>query len=99
MLLAAIDEQDLYDCSEGFRPGRSPYAARHALRELCKHEGMGGIVDADVSGDFDRIDRTRRCEVRRQRVNDERILRRMGTWRRAGHNWLDGRHHTARGTP
>ena len=35
MLLEAIYEQDFYDCSYGFRPGRSPHAALHALREQC----------------------------------------------------------------
>jgi retron-type reverse transcriptase len=29
MLLAAIYEQDFLACSYGFRPGRSPHAARH----------------------------------------------------------------------
>jgi hypothetical protein len=47
-------------------------------------EGMGWIVEAEVSGDFDSIDRTRLREVLRQRVNDGRMLRRIGKWRRAG---------------
>ena len=41
-------------------------------------------MDADVSGYFDSIDRTRLREVLRQRVNDGRILRLMGKWLRAG---------------
>ena len=45
---------------------------------------IGGIVDADVRGYCDSIDRTRRREVLRQRVNDGSILRRMGKWLRAG---------------
>jgi RNA-directed DNA polymerase len=47
-------------------------------------EGMGGIVDADVRGYVDSMDRTRRREVLRQRVNDGRIWRRLGKWLRAG---------------
>jgi RNA-directed DNA polymerase len=47
-------------------------------------EGSGWIVDADVSGYVDSIDRTRRREVLRQRVNDGRIWRLIGKWRRAG---------------
>jgi retron-type reverse transcriptase len=50
MLLEAIDEQDFCDGSYGLRPGRSPHAALHALREQCMQEGIGWIVDADVSG-------------------------------------------------
>jgi RNA-directed DNA polymerase len=84
MLLEAIYEQDFLDCSYGFRPGRSPHQARHALRERCMQEGIGWIVDADVRGYFDSIDRTRWREVRRQRVNEGRIMRLIGKWLRAG---------------
>ena len=82
--LEAIDEQDFYDGSYGFRPGRSPHKALQALRERCMPEGMGGMVDAEVRGYCDRIDRTRRRDVLRQRVNDGRIVRLIGTWLRAG---------------
>ena len=84
MLLEAIYEQDFYDGSYGFRQGRSPHEALHELRERCMTEGIGWIVDADVSGYFDSIDRTRLREVLRQRVNDGRILRLIGKWLRAG---------------
>jgi RNA-directed DNA polymerase len=84
MLLEAIDAQDFRDGSYGFRPGRSPHQALHAVRERCLQEGIGWIVDADVSGYFDSIDRTRLREVLRQRVNDGRIMRRIGKWLRAG---------------
>ena len=47
-------------------------------------EGIGWIVDADVSGYFDSIDRTRLREVLRQRVNDGSILRLIGKWLHAG---------------
>jgi len=84
MLLEAIYEQDFYDGSYGFRQGRSPHEALHELRQRCMTEGIGWIVDADVSGYFDSIDRTRLREVLRQRVNDGRILRLIGKWLRAG---------------
>lgn len=84
MLLEAIYEQDFYDGSYGFRQGRSPHEALHALRQRCMTEGIGWIVDADVRGYFDSIDRTRLREVLRKRVNEGRILRLIGKWRRAG---------------
>ena len=89
MLLEAIDEQDFYDGSYGFRPGRSPHEALQELRERCMTEGIGWIVDADVSGYFDSIDRTRRWEVLRHRVNDGRIVRLIGKWLQAG-VWKQG---------
>src|SRR6266446_9432913 len=84
MLLEAIDEQDFSDGSYGFRQGRRPHDALHELRERCMRDNIGWIVDADVSGYFDSIDRTRLREVLRQRVNDGSILRRIGKWLRAG---------------
>jgi RNA-directed DNA polymerase len=84
MLLEAIYEQDFWDSSYGFRQGRSPHDALHALRERCMTEGIGWIVDADVSGYFDSIDGTRLREVLRKRVNDGRIMRLIGKWLRAG---------------
>jgi RNA-directed DNA polymerase len=84
MLLEAIYEQDFYDGSYGFRQGRSPHEALHELRQRCLTEGIGWIVDADVSGYCDSIDRTRLREVLRKRVNDGRILRLIGKWLRAG---------------
>jgi RNA-directed DNA polymerase len=84
MLLEAIYEQDFADCSYGFRPGRSPHDALRDLRRRCLTEGASWIVDADVSGYFDRIDRTHLREVLRRRVNDGSIMRLIGKWLRAG---------------
>jgi len=84
MLLEAIYEQDFYEGSYGFRPGRSPHDALRALRERCMSEGIGWIVDAEVSGYFDSMDRTQLQAVLRQRVNDGRIRRLIGKWLRAG---------------
>ena len=89
MLLEAIYEQDFYDGSYGFRPGRSPHNALQELRERCMTEGIGWIVAADVSGYFDSIDRTRLRDVLRQRLNDGRIVRLIGKWLRAG-VWEEG---------
>jgi RNA-directed DNA polymerase len=47
-------------------------------------EGIGWIVDAEVSGYFDSIDRTRLRAGLRKRVNDGRVLRLIGKWLRAG---------------
>ncbi len=84
MLLEAIYEQDFSDSSYGFRPGRSPHDALRDLRRKCLTEGIGWIVDADVSGYFDSINRTHLREVLRRRVNDGSILRLIGKWLRAG---------------
>jgi retron-type reverse transcriptase len=97
MLLEAIYEQDFYDCSYGFRPGRSPHDALHEVRERCMQEGIGWIVDADVSGYFNSIDWTQLREVLRKRVNDGRIAHLIGKWLRAGVMEEGVRHHPESG--
>jgi RNA-directed DNA polymerase len=47
-------------------------------------EGRGWSVEAEVRGDGDRMDRTRRRDALRHRVHAGRIWRLMGQWRRAG---------------
>lgn len=99
MILTAIYEQDFYDFSYGFRPGRSPHQALKTLREKCYEMKVNWIVDADVSGFFDNLDHGLLREFIKQRVNDGGILRLIGKWLNAG--VLDGEElfHPEKGTP
>jgi len=84
MLLEVVYEQDFHDFSYGFRPGRNPHQALHALREQCMEQNIGWIVDADVSGFFDNIDHGCLRSILKQRVNDGGVLRFIGKWLHAG---------------
>jgi group II intron reverse transcriptase/maturase len=84
MLLEQIYEQDFYDFSYGFRPGRSPHQAINDLRDLCWKRNVHWILDADVSGFFDNIDKKLLQEFIKQRVNDGGIRRLIGKWLNAG---------------
>lgn len=84
MRLEAMYEQACYDCSDGFWRGRRAHDALHQLRERCRQEGMGGIVEADIRGYVARIDRTQLQAIVRRRVNEGSIRRLMGQWLRAG---------------
>jgi len=99
MILSAVYEQDFYDCSYGFRPGRSPHQALRELREMCYKTKTSRIVDADVSGFFDNLDHDLLRKIIKQRVNDGGILRLIGKWLNAG--VLDGEElfHPEKGTP
>jgi retron-type reverse transcriptase len=57
MLLGAIYEQDFHGFSHGFREGHSQHQALRELREQCVNMNIGWILDADVSGFFDNLDR------------------------------------------
>ena len=54
-LLEAIDEQDVCDFSYGFHPGRSPHQALHAVRQGLLKNGMGSVIDCDISAFFDHV--------------------------------------------
>ena len=99
MLLEAVYEQDFYDCSYGFRPGRSQHQALSALRNQCAWQNIKMVVDGDVSGCFDNIPKSPLLEVIQQRVNDGGILRLIGKWLNAG--VLDGEElfYPEKGTP
>ena len=84
MILEAIFDQDVQECSHGFRKGHSPHQALHALREPCRKLTINWIVDADVSGFFDTIDHGHLRACIKQRVNDGGILRLIGKWLKAG---------------
>ena len=84
MLMGAVYEQDFYDCSYGFRPGRSPHHALTQLRNQCAWGNINWVVDADVSGFFDSIPHGQLQEIIKQRVNDGGMLRLIGKWLNAG---------------
>lgn len=99
MLLEAIYEQDFLECSYGFRPKRSAHQALHALREWCMQGWVGWIIDADIQGFFDQLDRGILKELLHRRVKDGGIDRLIGKWFGAG--VLDGQEllHPEKGTP
>ena len=55
MLLEAIDAQDCCAGSDGFRPGRSPHQALHAVRQGLLKNGIGYVIDGDISAFFDNV--------------------------------------------
>lgn len=99
MLLEAIYEQDFLTCSYGYRPGRSPHQALHDLREKCMEGWVNWIVDADIQGFFDQLDRGILRDLLHKRVKDGGIDRLIGKWFGAG--VLDGEEvlYPERGTP
>jgi RNA-directed DNA polymerase len=88
MRLGAIYEEDFHEFSPGFRAGHSAPQALSELREQCREQRINGIVDAEVSGFFDRLGHDRLPERRPQRVKDGSILRLIGKGLPAG--VLDG---------
>lgn len=83
-ILEPIYEVDFYDCSYGFRPGRSQHQALHALWNGLMEMGGAWIIDLDIRKFFDTIKWPILSEVIKQRVCDGVIIRLIGKWMNAG---------------
>ena len=99
MVLEPIYEQDFYNFSYGFRPGRSSHDCQMALRGGLWREGGGWVLDVDVSKFFDTLDHRALRDLLCLRVADRKIVQLVGKWLRAG--VLDDGvvTHPSRGTP
>jgi len=99
MLLEPLYEQDFYECSFGFRPGRSAHQALDGLwRQLMRWRG-GWVVEVDIRQFFDTLDHGHLRMLLAQRVRDGVLRRLIGKWLKAG--VLEGGHVTTpeSGTP
>lgn len=83
MLIEPIYEQDFYEFSYGFRPGKSPHQALRELRERAWGTN-GWIIDLDIRKYFDSIEHSKLREIYKQRVKDGVITRLLGKWLKAG---------------
>lgn len=90
-ILMAIFEQDFLPCSFGFRPGRGSREAVSELSRELQFGKYGYIVDADVKGYFDAIDHEILVHLLEERIDDQRFLRLIRKWLRAGVLEEDGK--------
>ena len=73
-VLGAVYEADFKGFSCGFRPGRGQHDALDALA-VGLGKRVNWVLDADVRGFFDHLDRGWLERFLRHRITDERILR------------------------
>lgn len=83
-VLQCIYEEDFSGISYGFRPNRSPHNALDALAYAIPEQRVGWILDADIKGFFDEIDRTWLIKFLEHRVGDMRVIRLIQRWLAAG---------------
>jgi group II intron reverse transcriptase/maturase len=84
MVLEAVFEQDFYDSSYGFRPGRSAHQALAAVwRELGASQG-GWVLELDIEAFFDTLAHPPLRAFVRQRVCDGVLCKLIDKWLKAG---------------
>ena len=79
-LLNAIYEQDFFDCSYGFRPGRSQHQALDEVRRVICTRFTSWVLELDIQTYFDSIVRDKLVEMMRRRVTDGSMLQLIGKW-------------------
>lgn len=83
-VLNAIYEEDFLGFSYGFRPGRGQHDALDALSVAICETPVNWILDADIRSFFDKIDQTWLVKFLEHRVGDERVIRLVRKWLKAG---------------
>ena len=93
-MLNAIYETDFAGFSYGFRPGRSQHDALDALAVGLHRRKVGWVLDADIRAFFDTISHDWLMRFLEHRIGDQRILRLIGKWLKAGvledDTWTEG---------
>ena len=83
-ILNQIYEEDFLGFSYGFRPGRSQHQSLDALSYALLKEKVNYVLDADMRGFFDNLDKSWLIKFVEYRVADPRILRLIQKWLKAG---------------
>ena len=55
-IMQAIWEPECWDCSYGFRPGRSAHDALRQVAKIVTNERTQWVVEVDIKGFFDNVD-------------------------------------------
>ena len=83
-VLNAIYEEDFLGFSYGFRPGRGTHDALDALAVGIESTKVNWILDADIRSFFDEISQQWLVRFLEHRIGDQRIIRLIQKWLKAG---------------
>lgn len=83
MILEAIYEGHFEDCSHGFRPHRGCHTAMASLQK--GGSGTRWFIEGDIKGFFDNINHDVLISILSERIHDERFLRLIRKFLKAGY--------------
>lgn len=97
MILEAIYEGYFEATSHGFRPNKSCHSALLQIQK--KFTGTKWFIEGDIKGFFDNISHSKLIEILRRRISDERFIRLIWKFLKAGYLEEWQFHNTYSGTP
>lgn len=83
-VLGAVYEADFLGFSYGFRPRRGSHNALDALSVGLSRRRVNWVLDADIRGFFDAIDHGWLVKFIEHRIADQRVVRHVQKWLKAG---------------
>lgn len=83
-VLEVVYEPIFYDCSYGFRPGRSAHDAVRLLDKVASKGEVNWVLEADIKSFFDSINRQMLQEMLQERAPDGSIKRLVGKCLKVG---------------
>jgi group II intron reverse transcriptase/maturase len=83
-VLNAIYEQDFFECSYGFRPGRGPHHALDEVGRVICRKPTSWILELDIQAYFDKIVRGQLMEMIERRISDGSVLQLIRKWIQVG---------------
>ena len=83
-VLEQIYEADFLDSSYGYRPGRSQHEAIDQLGQTIQRGKVSYVAEADIRSYFDRVNHEWLMKFLSHRIGDERVLRLIRRFLKAG---------------
>lgn len=98
-VMNAIYETDFLGFSYGYRPGRSQHKCLDALYVALLTRKVNWILDADIKGFFDSLDHEWLIKFVEHRIGDDRVIRLIRKWLKAGVMIEGAKQETNEGVP
>ena len=98
-IMGAIYEQDFYEFSYGFRPGKNCHQALKDIGELINFKPINHVIEADIKGFFDNVRHDKLMELIKKRISDKKFLRYIVRFLKSGYLETGILKETKQGTP
>ena len=98
-IMEAIYEQDFHECSYGFRRKKNCHQAVRKVNDLVNFKSINHVIEADIKGFFDNVSHEKLIELIKIRISDEKFLRYLVRFLKAGYVESGKLEETKQGTP